>query len=143
MNLVLRPRIVAALLAYLSLVLWGCKPGLPSSPLKTEFYQSKSAQIYFKVWIEKEGDIPFDEFTWKVTKVAAPDGRRYSFDYRMTKDALLTGKFMNSHAWGGVNPWGSDCQAGDSFILEIPKYAPLKIDVPDTAKGLKLLPYPH
>ncbi len=141
MNFILRPSVVVSLLVCSALLLLGCKPSLPSSPLKTEFYQSKSAQIYFKVWIEKEGDIPFDEFTWKVTKVAAPDGRRYSFDYRMTKATLLEGKFMNSHGWGGVNPWGSDCQAGDSFILEIPKHAPLKIDVPDTAKGLKLLPY--
>jgi len=99
--------------------------------------------MYFKVWIEKESDIPYEEFTWKITKVAGPDGNRYSNSYPTNRSLLLRGRFMNSHAWGGVNPYGSDCQSGDRFIIEIPRFSPLSIDVPDTAKGLKILPYSH
>lgn len=117
--------------------------GKASTPLRSEFYQDKYGKIYFKVWIEKESDIPYDEFTWKITKVAAPDGKRFSNSYPTSRSLLLKGQFMNSHAWGGVNPYGSDCQSGDRFIIEIPRFAPLSIDVPDTSKGLKVLPYSH
>jgi len=129
---------LALILACCALFLSGCKP---SSPLRSEFYQDKYGKMYFKVWIENESDIPYDEFTWKITKVAAPDGIRYSNSYPTNKGLLLKGRFMNSHAWGGVNPYGSDCQSGDRFIIEIPRFAPLSIDVPDTSKGLKILPY--
>jgi len=113
------------------------------TPLKSEFYQSKRGEIYFRVWIEKESDIPYDNFTWKLTKVQAPDGQTFSFSYPMSKSRLLDGVILNSHAMGGVNPYGSDCNSGDRFIIQIPKYPPLVIDVPDSAKGLKMLPYSH
>ena len=130
----------ALILACCALFLSGCKPG---TPLKSEFYQDKYGKMYFKVWIEKESDIPYDEVTWKITKVAAPDGNRYSNSYPMSRGLLLEGRFMNSHAWGGCNPYGSDCQSGDRFIIEIPRFAPLSIDAPDSAKTLKVLPYSH
>jgi len=113
----------------------------PTTPLKSEFYRDKRGAVYFKVWISDADALPYDDFTWKITKIQAPDGQRFSFSYPMSKDRLLKGMFLNSHAWGGVNPYGSDCHAGDRFILEIPRYAPLVLDAPDSTKGLKLVPY--
>jgi hypothetical protein len=133
-------RSIFLLLATVALAVCGCKP---STPLKSEFYQSKHGELYFKVWIADENDIPYDDFIWKITKVQSPDNHRYSMSYPTTKRALLDGRFMNSHAWGGVNPYGSDCHAGDQFIIEIPKCGALTIEAPDTAKGLKILPYSH
>jgi hypothetical protein len=115
--------------------------GTPSTPLKSEFYRDKGGEVYFKVWINNDGDIPYDDFVWKITKIQAPDGRRFSNSYPVNKQLLLKGRFMNSHEWGGVNPYGSDCHPGDRFVIEIPKYGPLVIDAPDSAKGLKVLPY--
>ena len=115
----------------------------PSTPLKSEFYRNKGGELYFKVWIDNDGDIPYDDFVWKITKIQAPDGRRFSNSYPVTKQLLLKGRFMNSHEWGGVNPYGSDCHPGDRFVIEMPKYGPLVIDAPDSAKGLKVLPFAH
>ena len=117
--------------------------GTPSTPLKSEFYRDKGGEVYFKVWIDNDGDIPYDDFVWKITKIQAPDGRRFSNSYPVTKQLLLKGRFMNSHEWGGVNPYGSDCHPGDRFVIEMPKYGPLVIDAPDSAKGLKVLPFAH
>jgi len=117
--------------------------GRSNTPLRSEFYRSKAGEMYFKVWIDNDGDIPYDDFVWKITKIQAPDGRRFSNSYPVTKQLLLKGRFMNSHEWGGVNPYGSDCHPGDRFVIEIPKYGPLVIDAPDSAKGLKVLPFPH
>jgi len=133
-------RSVFLILATVTLIVCGCKP---STPLKSEFYQSKYGSIYFKLWIEDRSALPYDNFVIKLTKIEAPSGERFSNSFTISKDRLINGAYMNSIIGVGYNPHQSNCMPGDSYIIEIPKYPALVIDVPDSASGLKVIPHAH
>jgi hypothetical protein len=131
--------IISAILATVSLTLIF----LRKSPLQIEFYREKNRanQICFKVWLANPDAIPYEEFTWKVTRVTGVDGKTLSFSYPIKKSVLINGIFLNSPGFNGVNPFGSDCHGGDKWVIEIVGQPALVFEIPGSTKTMKVREY--
>ncbi len=115
-------------------------PIKPATPLKCEFFPDKERRFIFRVWIERSADIPFETFILKITKAESFGRKLTTFTVQVSRESLVSGVFLNSHDNGGIDPNGCECRPGDTYVIEIPSFGPLVIDVPGTSSGVNSSP---
>ena len=126
--------LILTLLAFLSVALIGAVSLGKKCPIKWEFYDSKDG-VDLLLSLEEGAEFPYDEVQIRITRILGADGRKLGKYLMLSRAELKAGKvWMNG-------PWGSECLPGDRYVIQIPKFDPLEIDCPDSAKGLKRVPW--
>lgn len=126
--------IVPGILVLLSVLLLGAVSFGKKCPIKWEFYDSKGG-VDLLLSLEEGAEFPYDEVQIRITRILGADGRKLGKYLMLSRAELKARKvWMNG-------PWGSECLPGDRYIIQIPKFDPIEIECPDSAKGLKRVPW--
>lgn len=127
-------KLILPISAFLCFALVGALAFGKKCPIKWEFYDSRSG-VNLLLSLEDGAEFPYDEVQIKITRILGSDGRKLGKYLMLSKAELKAGRvWMNG-------PWGSECLPGDRYIIQIPKFDPIEIDCPDSAMGLKRVPW--
>jgi len=130
----MKKNLILTFLSVLSIALIGAVSLGKKCPIKWEFFDSKGG-VDLHLSLEDGVEFPYDEVQIKITRILGADGRKLGKYLMLSKTELKAGKvWMNG-------PWGSECLPGDRYVIQIPKFDPIEIDCPDSAKGLKRVPW--